>query len=373
MKEKQQSSLRTYISKSYLALLIVFVVMILSVATFAIAFILLDGMLQMILEIVGGALLFLSLCAMFALFIYFSEKQYHLFYDTLYKGSMENLAAIKDRKLEVNEIPDESVKEFQEMNEIFNDINDQYKGKIITSKEGDIENIPLEYFDEEKVLVSYDSLMNNIVDLIIVTKSFRNALVEIYYELEGEEIQENDEKRILNKIKEGLQYKNLLISKNKKQNGFIVYVPVFDSVSQLEEEIEGLFRHISIIKRTSEGRKIIAPKVAIVIYPYSSPENMVNDLAIAKRSDKTINIFLPSKENKANNSPLFENLNVNELAKISERLDLLDIDDVDGQKEINRALNDICNYFSFTSVGYAKLNKVKKQFSSSIDYYEKKN
>ena len=96
---------------------------------------------------------------------------------------MENLEAIKNRKLEVNEIQNNDVKEFQEMNEIFNDINDQYKGKVITSKEGDIENIPLEYFDEEKTIVSYDSLMNNIVDLIIVTKSFRNALCEIYYEL----------------------------------------------------------------------------------------------------------------------------------------------------------------------------------------------
>ncbi len=368
MKQKQQSSLRSVISKSYLVLLIIFIVMILSVATFAVAFILLKDTLQLIFEIVGGALLFLSLCAMFASFIYFSEKQYKLFYDTLYKGSMENLEAIKNRKLEVNEIQNNDVKEFQEMNEIFNDINDQYKGKVITSKEGDIENIPLEYFDEEKTIVSYDSLMNNLVDLIIVTKSFRNALVEIYYDLEAEEIQEADEQRIINKIKEGLQYKNLLISKNKKQNGFLVYIPVFDSVSQIEEEIESLFRHISIIKRTSEGRKIVAPKVAVVIYPYSAPENMANDLAIAKRSDKTINIFLPSKENKANNSPLFENLNVNELAKISERLDLLDIDDVDGQKEINRALNDICNYFSFSSVGYAKFNKVKKQFLCEYSY-----
>ncbi|MBO4856813.1 MAG: EAL domain-containing protein [Bacilli bacterium] len=368
MKQKQQSSLRTYISKSYLALIIIAAVMIISLGLFLVGFIVLDGTLQLVFEIVGGSLLLLSLIGVFVLFILSSEKQYNLFYNTLYKGSMKNLEAIKDRNLEVDQIPDESVKEFQEINEIFNDINDQYKGKIITSKEGDIENIPLEYFDDEKVLVSYDSLMNNIVDLIIVTKSFRNALVEIYYDLQAEDISENDEKRILNKIKEGLQYKNLLISKNKKQNGFIIYVPVFDSVSQLQEEIEGLFRHISIIKRTNEGRKIVAPKVAIVIYPYSSPENMVNDLAIAKRSDKTINVFLPSKENKANNSPLFENLNVNELAKISERLDLLDIDDVDGQKEINRALNDICNYFSFTSVGYAKLNKVKKQFLCEYSY-----
>ena len=95
MKQKPQSSLRNVISKSYIALLIVFIVMILSVATFAVAFILLEGKLQLILEITGGALLFLSLVAMFVLFIVFSEKQYKLFYNTLYKGSMENLEAIK--------------------------------------------------------------------------------------------------------------------------------------------------------------------------------------------------------------------------------------------------------------------------------------
>ena len=192
MKEKKQSSLKAVKSQSYLALTIVLVVMILSVATFGVAFILLKDMLQMILEIVGGALLLLSLIAMFVIYVYFSEKQYRLFYDTLYKGSIKNLEAIKDRKLEVEEIKDESVKEFQEVNEIFDDINNQYKGKVIVSKDGDIENIPLEYLDDTKVLVSYDSLVNNIVDLIIVTKSFRNALAEIYYELD-EEMQEADD------------------------------------------------------------------------------------------------------------------------------------------------------------------------------------
>lgn len=368
MKEKQQSSLRNVISKSYLALLIVFIVMILSVATFAVAFIFLKDTLQLILGIVSGALLFLSLCAMFALFIYFSEKQYKLFYETLYKGSLKNLEAIKNRKLEVNEIQNSEVKEFQEMNEIFNDINDQYKGKIITSKEGDIENIPLEYFDEEKTIVSYESLVNNIVELIIATKSFKNALVEISYNLEGQELEEKDAERILEQIKKCLQYKNMLIAKNKKRDGYVVYVPVFDNVSQLEEELEELFRHVSIVKRTSEGRLILAPRVAVVIYPYSAPENMFSDLSIAKRSDKPINVYMPSKENKFNNSMLFENMNVNQLAKVSERLDLLDIDDVNGQKEINRALNDICNYFSFSSVGYAKLNKVKKQYLCEYTY-----
>lgn len=368
MDKNKQSSLRTYISRSYIALLIVFITMSISIAMFLVALLAFSGVLKVVFEIVFGALLILSFVAIFVLFIYFSEKQYHLFYDTLYKGSLKNLEALKERKLEVDQIPDTSIKEFQEINAIFGEINNQYKGKIITSTEGDVQNIPLEYEDEERNLITFKSLVNNIVNLIIATKSFRNALVEIHYDLDGGQLEENDASRILNEIKKGLKYQNLLFARNKRNNGFIVYVPVFDSVSQIEEELESLFRHVSIVKRTSEGRQIIAPRMALVIYPYSAPENMISDLNIAKRSEKPINIFLPNKENNANNSLLYENMNANQLAKISERLDLLDIDNIDGEKEIERALNDLCNYFSFSNVGYANLNKVKKQYICEYSY-----
>lgn len=368
MKKNKSTSFRKYVSRQYFILLAIFVVAMLSLCLFFFAFFMLEGTLQFVLQIVGEVLFVLSLLAILLLFVFYTEKTYRLFYDTLYKNSLKNLEAIKERQLQIDEIKDESIEEFQVVNDLFYDINNQYKGKIITSSDGDIENIPLEYLDEEHIRVSYDSLENNIVSLIVTTKSFRNALVELSYDLDKKVMEEKDQERIFNVIKKGIQYKNLLVAFNKKGNGFTLYIPVFDSVSQLEEEIAAMFRHISLTKRTNEGKQLVAPKVAIVIYPYSAPENMFSDLNIARRSDKPINIYTPYKEQQPNNTLLYENLNVNEIAKISERLDLLDIDDENGAKDIAQALTDICNYFSFTCVGYVKLNKVKKQYLCEYTY-----
>ena len=356
----KKKNLRSFMSSRYLILLIVFIVMVLSAVAFAIAYFLLDGLVKRIIELVCGSIYIVSVVSILFLFIYFSENTYKVFYDTLYKKNMENLTAIKEHRNETSPIGDESVEEFKEINKIYDEINNQSKGKVVTSSDGDINNIPLEYIDEEHTIVTQESLLNNIVNLIIVNKSFRNALVDISYELGTEKLDEKEQNRVLAVIKKTIAYKNVLFA--KQDNGFVIYIPVFDSVSQLEEEFTSLFRHISVARRTSEGRIVTPAKIAAVIYPYSAPEKMISDLAVAKRSDKPLYIYLPSQGNKVNKSPLYENLNINELAKVSERLDLLDIDDSTSEREIGRALNDICNYFSFTMAGYVKFNKVKKQY-----------
>ena len=356
----KKKNLRSFMSSRYLILLIVFIVMVLSAVAFAIAYFLLDGLVKRIIELVCGSIYIVSVVSILFLFIYFSENTYKVFYDALYKKNMENLTAIKEHRNETSPIGDESVEEFKEINKIYDEINNQSKGKVVTSSDGDINNIPLEYVDEERTIVTQESLLKNIVNLIIVNKSFRNALVDISYELGTEKLDEKEQNRVLAVIKKTIAYKNVLFA--KQDNGFVIYIPVFDSVSQLEEEFTSLFRHISVARRTSEGRIVTPAKIAAVIYPYSAPEKMISDLAVAKRSDKPLYIYLPSQGNKVNKSPLYENLNINELAKVSERLDLLDIDDSTSEREIGRALNDICNYFSFTMAGYVKFNKVKKQY-----------
>ena len=356
----KKKNLRSFVSSRYIILLVVFIVMVISAVMFALAFFLFDGLLKNIFELVFGSIYIVSVVSILFLYIFFSEKTFRVFYDTLYKKNMENLTSIKEHRNETAPIEDDSIEEFKEINQIYDEINNQNKGKVVTSSDGDINNIPLEYIDEDHTIVTYDSLINNIVNLIIVNKSYRNALVDISYEMGSDKLDEKEQNRVLGVLKKSISYKNTLIA--KQENGLVIYIPVFDSVSQLEEELSSMFRHISVARRTSEGKMLTPAKIAAVIYPYSAPDKMVSDLALAKRSDKPLYIYLPSQGNKVNKTPLYENFNINELAKVSERLDLLDIDDSSSEKEINRALNDICNYFSFTMVGFVKLNKVKKQY-----------
>ena len=339
MGKEKQISLREYVRRNYISFIVVFGVLIIDLVTLVILHQLVGNI---VLDIILSVIAVLLIVAMFVLFIYYSEKTYKFFYEKVLKSNLKNLESLKNRTMEVSDIDDESVKEFKEINEAFDDINKLYKGKVINSQEGDINNIPLEYLDEEHILVTHDSLVNNLTDLVISAKSFRNAVVEICYGLDVK-LTDDEFLKLADKIKNALDYQGLLISKNKLNDGALIFVPVFDSTSQLKEELAGLFRHISIVKRTSEGKKVASAKIDMVIYPYSDAEHLLSDLTIAKRSDKPINVYLPNKQTSGNNTLLYENMNLNMINKILERLDLLDNDTGSGQKEISHALMDLCN------------------------------
>lgn len=367
MKKNKNTSLKSMLLGSHIYLFGLLFAMIVSLTMYIVGIYAFEGTTSLVIRIIFATIFIHAVAGLFIAFIYFNRRSYRLFYHGVYENGIKNLEVIRDGKAEPVRIEDESVDEFKKMNELFEEINEQLRGKTITSREGDYSSIPLQYLDEENRVVTYESLTNNIVNLIIATKSFRNALLDISYGLLGDTIKEEDAKRIVNEIRKGLEYPNILIAMNKRRNGFIVYVPVFDSISQLEEELSSMFRHISLARRTSEGRQVAPAKVAVVIYPYSEPSHILDDLGIAKRSNKPINIYLPSKENRKNDSLLYESMNVNTLAKISERLDLLGMGEMN-DKEVNRAINDIAKYFSFSISGYVKYNEVKRQFICEHTY-----
>ena len=364
MAKSKKSSLRTYVARNYLALLLIFLFLILDAALFVVNYLVMKNNIIMI----ASAAVFAVLIILIIIFyIYFSEKSYKLFYQTLYKNNLKNLQALKENTVDTEDINDQSMEEFDEMNEMFKDINSQFKGRVVTTADVNYESISFEYVDEEKTLLTYNSLSSNLVNLIILSKSFRNALIEFSYDTD-EELNDSELNKLVNEIHKVLDYKNLLISKNKNNCGVMVYIPIFDNINQIEEELAAIFKRTSIVRRTSEGKKIIPAHIAMVVYPYSTPERMINDLGVAKRSDKPINIYLPSKDNKENNSLLFESYNVNLLSKVSERLDQLDVSNLNDKKEIEKALSDLCNYFSFDNVGVAEYNKVKKQYLVNYSY-----
>ena len=320
-----------------------------------------------LLEIcLGGGAAALGLL-IFILNTFFYNDMFSVFYKSFYKKNLENLKSIKNRSYDTKEI-NGSIKEFETVNKTYEEINKQTKGQVVAVKDFSYENIKLDYVDRDNALITYESLQDNICDLIIVTKSYRNALIDISYDIEDRVIEEEKFNHLLEIAKEKLPYEHLLFAKNKAGNGLLVYIPLFDGVAQLEEELKTLLREISVLKRTPEGRKLIGATVAGVVYPYSSPEHMFTDLVFAKRSEKTINIYMPYKDVEPNDSILFENLNFNEVIKQNEHIDKISGSYAEINREVGRVLKNIANYYSFTCAGYAKYNRVKKQFTCDYSF-----
>ena len=237
MKKDKKTSLKSMLFVSHIYLIGLIFIMVASLIMYFIALFAMDGTPARVLKIVFSVIFLNSVVGLFVAFIFFMRRSYRLFYHGVYENGMKNLEVIRDGKAEPLPLKEENIEEFKAMNDMFTEINSQLRGKVITTKEGDYSHLNLIYVNENQSLVTYDSLVNNLVNLIIATKSFRNAVLDISYGLLGEEMKQEDADRIVNNIKKGLDYPNLLIAANRRRNGFIVYVPVFDSISQLEEEL----------------------------------------------------------------------------------------------------------------------------------------
>ena len=368
--KKKKTSVRFHVNIGYL-------VCIASIVIFAICFVLFVMSLtvwqawsdwqelEYELPIIFGSILLASFIGALFVAILFTERNYR-FYKKFYKNNIKNLQALRDKSINLS-LDDESVKEIEDANKIFSDIRKQNKGHVISTKNFSYSNLDLEYLDKDKVVVTYKSLKENLLALLTLSDSFRNGLIEIYYDT-TDGLNNIEFSKIAEIIKKSLVYKNLLISRNAEKNGVLIYVPAFDSVSQIEEELVNIQKRISIVRSTSDGRVIVAGKIAMVIHPYSAPNNMFLDLELAKHEEKVLNIYMPNKANAVNTSMLYESFNSSQLGKASERLDALDLSNPDFQKEIMRILSDLCNYFSFDNVGFVKYNRVMNEFICQYSY-----
>ena len=78
-----------------------------------------------------------------------------------------------------------------EINKVFKAISKNYNGVSLINKKVGYSSLNLNFLDEQNRFISEDDLLNNIDKIILVNECFKNALIEINYELEDEKLVEN--------------------------------------------------------------------------------------------------------------------------------------------------------------------------------------
>ena len=221
------------------------------------------------------------------------------------------------------------------------------------------------FLGESEHIVEYDSLRDNITKLILNAQSFRNAVISFTYDLGDETIKDRDAKNILDLIVSGLKYPNLLIAENDDERGFLAFLPYFDSVNQLNEELEELIQHISLIKRSIEGKQMVLCRIAVAVYPYSGVNDIMRDLNYATKQTKLINFFLPDRPTRPNGDVLQSSMNLNNICKFYEKFSSLkpNLDDIEGSfKEMRKIIAQVNNYYRFSCCGMLEYSDVKDAY-----------
>lgn len=366
---KKVITLNSYKNRQIIILLCSYLFTLITIAIYVVLLVAFKTAMKGVLPYILLGLIGLEIVVSLLLTILFINKTYNLYHQGIYNLNKNNIEAIKDDKIDLLTIEDSNIKELNELNNLYKEINQKIRGRTIIDKKVSYDNLTFNYINKDIDLIDETSFRNNLETLINLTQAFRNALVEFNYDLGDELLSTSDIIEVVNNIKKYLSYEGILIALKDDNLGFYVYIPTFDNISQIKEEIEDLLKHISIVKVTKLGKKVVPAQVNLVAYPYSEKDRLFIDLKVASRKDDAINIYLPHQIFEPNNQMLLSHRNINAIARINERLASIEVDvtNIDqGLDIINEAIKDICHYYDFDETGVIFLNESNRSYN--IDY-----
>ena len=280
---------------------------------------------------------------------------YSIFYKGLFFTSKDNLDSfINHKKNYVRYDNKYGINEFEELNEKLDQLEVSMENATTNSTYSDYTHIGLNFLDSFYTVVEYDSLISNIKNLVLITKEYRNAFIDVTFESDEDNILEQEQENIIRSLKNHFKYNKVLIGKRNNGKKYIVFIPCIDSISRLKEEVELLSKNIAVSNRGTEGLSVINGKISVIIYPYSDIDEIVSDLAYANRQGKSINFYLPNKLFLRKNEGISDiSLNVNNVGKLLSMISTLkNSPSVEQDKKIiGDALTHLIGYLNIDEAG----------------------
>ena len=290
---------------------------------------------------------------------------YSTYFEGLYLVTKNNLKVVRSGRTDMKRYPNTRVKELEELNKDVDIINSRFSNATLVATEPDYSRLGLVYVDKEKGIVDYNSFMNQLPNIVFLSQSFRNVLIDASFDTELTEEQKDGLFAICDKIFS--RYNQRLYSYREHNKSLIIYLPVISSFKRIEEQIETIIREASITVRQITGAVNVPIRFSIVSYPYSDADELLSDLRYARRQGKTINFYLPNrvKINRENTNLLSNTMNLNYMNRIISSLSDLNFDNLNREHDteiITRTLDDVCEYLSIDEATVFLFDDVHMRF-----------
>lgn len=323
------------------------------------------------------------LASLFFLFIAFSALSVYYYlrnsflssFNNLMDKTSENYAKIANFEKDLSHYDNANdIKEFHQLNDQIDQINSFFDSSMIVPSSMDYDKIALEYVEENnKKLVTLDSFIKYHKELLLQVELFRNAYIFFYYNVEEGFMEEDNYKKLYSAIVEEFNDENLLLARDEKKCGYLVFLPFIDSLSCLEEKLNKLSARCIITKHEAGGTVVAVCRIACVIYPYSDVKDILPDLRYATRQEKDVNVYLPKRLNKVDKHLYHTSLNLNNVSHLFEYLSKtrIESDSVGKAKEsFHKVLKMLADHMGFETVGIATINENKHIYE--VDYESSK-
>ena len=317
----------------------------------------------------------LAVAALVGYIIYYfrlSKKLTNTYYRQLFETTYININKIKNNDTNLISYGESDYKEIQMLDKATSDVKTKLESSYLILKTPDYSNIALEYVDESKSLITYKSFRDNIANIIFVSQSFKNVILEVFFNLpSGIEIPNDDKDRLLALYQDTFQeHEKVLYMFSEDNRSIIIYIPVIDSFNEIKEKLNHIVTSSSIMIRDERGIKNILAKYALVAYPYSNEEMILGDLRYAKQQDKPYNLYLP-KRIKSNGSGTLLNssMNLNYTSKIIDELSALDYSAANNEKNdalLKEVFESLSNFLDIDEAGIIAYNEPMDQYYSYV-------
>ena len=332
-KEKKQKNLlkeySNYIKTPAILIAIILAAMITLTILFAIYNV---KWLLISLVIVAGV----SLVAYIGNYFFISRKLKRTFYQQIYETTYRNLTKIKNNDVNLLSYGSSDVREINALEKATSDLKKKLNSSYLLTYFPDYSKLKLEYVDKSKRLITFKSFKDNLANIIFVSQSFRNVLIEVYYDLPGDVIlSKKDKERILDLyVQTFSDHDGVLFMFAEDNKSLLIYIPVIDSFTEIKEKLGYSVTNSSVTIRSDRGIRHILAQYALVAYPYSNENMLLGDLAYAKRKNEPYLLFLPERVRKNSGSDLMLNttMNLNYASKIMVELSKLDYSSADNEK-----------------------------------------
>lgn len=319
------------------------------------------------------AVALVTLVAYFVFYIRLSRRLKKTFYKQLFETTYTNINKIRNNDVNLVSYGDSNIREIQMLDKAMNDIKSKLESSFLMLKDPDYSHINLEYVDKEKNLITYKSFKNNISNIIFVSQSFRNVVIEAFFELpSGFELTDADKNRLLSLYRDLFkEHDNVLYMFGENNKSILIYIPVIDSFAEIKEKLNLVVTKSSIMIRDERGLRNVLAKYAIVAYPYSNEEMILGDLKYAKQQGKPYNLYLPSrlKNNVGTKLMMNTSMNLNYTSKIVNALSNLDYSSTNNEQNdalLKNIFDAICNFIDVDEGGIIAYNKSMNQYYSYI-------
>ncbi len=369
MEQKKKDLLQSYRRYIFIPAVIIAIAIVLTII--AVSLYAVTSVLAFVIAFDALAVLILALYVIF--YFRLSKKLKTTYYQQLFETTYININKIKNNDANLLSYGDSDYREIQMLDKATGDIKTKLESSYLILKSPDYSSINLEYVDESKSLITYRSFRDNIANIIFVSQSFKNMILEVYFNLpSGMEIPDEDKERILNLYRQTFEeHEKVLYMFAEDKRSIIIYIPVIDSFSEIKEKLNHVVASSSIMIRDERGIKNILAKFALVAYPYSNEEMILGDLRYAKQQDKPYNLYLPRryKSNVGSKTLMNSSMNLNYTSKIINELSALDYSAADNEKNdqlLKEVFDAIANYLDIDEAGIIAYNKPMDKYYSYI-------